>query len=130
MLWVLVLGLDDMQVPAWTHRLSGPIVAVAAQQRPLQQAFDQTTWQAGTQDLYSALRLPPSTTPLQLWQKLGSKPQDVLQSQLPKLDLPTCRLLLFAAAATCTTQQQHNLLFPLFRAAVPVFPSFELNDFR
>lgn len=69
--------------------------------------------------------MPGSTSPQQLWQHLSAQEAPSLQ-----LDLPSCRLLLSAAAATCSTQQQHNQLHPLFQAVPPVFPSFELRDFR
>lgn len=88
-------------------------------------AFDPSSWQSEASSILAQLGLPGSTSPQQLWQRLSAQEAPSLQ-----LDLPSCRLLLPAAAATCSTQQQHNQLHPLFQAAPPVFPSFELQDFR
>lgn len=95
--------------------------AVAAATR----AFDPSSWQSEASSILAQLGLPGSTSPQQLWQHLSAQEAPSLQ-----LDLPSCRLLLSAAAATCSTQQQHNQLRPLFQAAPPVFPSFGLQDFR
>jgi hypothetical protein len=75
-----------------------------------------------------------------LWQHLAQTapappPAQPDQQQNPadcvlKLEISSCRLLLAAAAETCSTQQQLNQLQVLFQAVVPMFPNFELQDFR
>lgn len=103
----------------------GAVTPAAAAAATATCAFDPSSWQSEASSILAQLGLPGCTSPQQLWQRLSAQEAPSLQ-----LDLPSCRLLLSAAAATCSTQQQHNQLRPLFQAAPRVFPSFELQDFR
>lgn len=105
-------------------------------QKPHGAVFSQQDWNAEASPLLSSLGIATNTSPQQLWQHLSAnsstqEQQQQLQQQLQQhLDLPSCRLLLRAAAATCSTQQQYNQLRPLIQAATAVFPAFELGDFQ
>jgi hypothetical protein len=128
-----------------------------AQQLQQQEAasFSQQQWQQQAPAVLQRIGLQQQTTPEQLWQHIADlhdsqqappsqrqqqqqqqedgqdKQQQQQQSVLAHgLDLESCRLLLAAAAATCSSQQQLNQLRGLIHAVTACFPAFELGDFR
>jgi hypothetical protein len=129
---------------------------VHSQQLQQQEAasFSQQQWQQHAPAVLQRMGLQQQTTPAQLWQHIAdlndsqqpppSQQQQQQQQQeedgqdkqqqqsalAQALDLDSCRLLLAAASATCSSQQQLNQLRGLIHAATACFPVFELGDFR
>lgn len=112
------------------HQATGQL-----QKSPTPATFQQQ-WNEEAPALLTCLGVPTDLTPQQLWQHFSTnssteEQQQQLQQQLQQhLEPSSCRLLLRAAAATCSTQQQYNSLRSLIQAATTFFPCFELSDFQ
>jgi hypothetical protein len=126
-------------------------VTVHAQKLQQQAAtFSQQQWQQQAPAILQRIGLQQQATPQQLWQHIADlhnqeqqqqqrqrqrqqdKPakQQQLSELTQALDLESCRLLLAAASATCSSQQQLNQLRGLIHAAPACFSDFELADFQ
>jgi hypothetical protein len=130
-----------------------PVCAQSLQQQQQQAqvaTFSQQQWQQQAPAILQRIGLQQQATPEQLWQHIADlhdkeqqeqqqqqkdKPPKQQQQQQPSvlaqaLDVDSCRLLLAAASATCSSQQQLNQLRGLIHAAPACFPEFELSDFQ